>query len=316
MENDYNDKVSRVLSLYQRFMEGEVVDKETEAARYGVSSRSIQRDISAINNFFEQETEKSGVINTIEYGKKKGGHYLNQIYKTKLTNSEILAICKILLDSRAFTKNEMTSILDRMIDCCVPKDSQELVEDLISNEEFHYVELTHKSEFLDKMWDIGQAIHESRYLEMYYKRTKDGEIVKRKVKPVAIMFSEYYFYLTAFIDDEAVKADFDVINDAFPTIYRIDRISDYKVLDEQFKIPYGSRFKEGEFRKRIQFMYGGKLQKVRFKYKGTSVEAVLDRLPTAKILDEKDGIYTISAEVFGKGINMWLRSQGDMVEVI
>lgn len=316
MENDYNDKVSRVLSLYQRLMEGEVIDKEAEAAKYSVSARSIQRDISAINNFFEQEAEKSGVINTIEYDKKKGGHYLSQIHKTNLTNSEILAICKILLDSRAFTKKEMTSILDRMIDCCVPKDSQELVEDLISNEEFHYVELTHKSEFLDKMWDIGQAIHESRYLEMDYKRTKDGEIVKRKVKPVAIMFSEYYFYLTAFIDDEEVKADFDVINDAFPTIYRIDRISNYKVLDEQFKIPYGNRFKEGEFRKRIQFMYGGKLQKVRFKYKGTSVEAVLDRLPTAKILEEKDGIYTISAEVFGKGIDMWLRSQGDMVEVI
>ena len=316
MENDYNDKVSRVLSLYQRLMEGEVIDKEVEAAKYSVSARSIQRDISAINNFFEQEAEKSGVINTIEYDKKKGGHYLGQIHKTKLTNSEILAICKILLDSRAFTKKEMTSILDRMIDCCVPKDSQELVEDLISNEEFHYVELTHKSEFLDKMWDIGQAIHESRYLEMDYKRTKDGEIVKRKVKPVAIMFSEYYFYLTAFIDDEEVKADFDVINDAFPTIYRIDRISNYKVLDEQFKIPYGNRFKEGEFRKRIQFMYGGKLQKVRFKYKGTSVEAVLDRLPTAKILEEKDGIYTISAEVFGKGIDMWLMSQGDMVEVI
>ena len=148
------------------------------------------------------------------------------------------------------------------------------------------------------------------------KWTKDGAIVKRRVKPVAIMFSEYYFYLTAFIEDEDVKADFDVIDDAFPTIYRIDRIAGYKVLDKQFKIPYGNRFKEGEFRKRIQFMYGGKLQKVKFKYKGTSVEAVLDRLPTAKILEEKDGVYTISAEVFGKGIDMWLRSQGDMVEVI
>ena len=63
-------------------------------------------------------------------------------------------------------------------------------------------------------------------------------------------------------------------------------------------------------------MYGGKLQKVKFKYKGTSVEAVLDRLPTAKILEEKDGVYTISAEVFGKGINMWLRSQGENVEVM
>ena len=39
MANDYNDKVSRVLSLYQRLMEGEVVDKEVEAARYGVSAR-------------------------------------------------------------------------------------------------------------------------------------------------------------------------------------------------------------------------------------------------------------------------------------
>lgn len=286
MANDYNDKVSRVLSLYQRLMEGEVVDKEVEAARYGVSARSIQRDISAINDFFEQETEKSGVINSIEYDKKKGGHYLSQIYKTRLTNSEILAICKILLDSRAFTRERMEHILDILVDRCTPAEGKAIVQDLIKNEEFHYIELTHKSEFVDKMWDIGQAIHQNRYLEMDYKRTKDGAIVKRRVKPVAIMFSEYYFYLTAFIEDEDVKADFDVIDDAFPTIYRIDRIAGYKVLDKQFKIPYGNRFKEGEFRKRIQFMYGGKLQKVKFKYKGTSVEAVLDRLPTAKILEE------------------------------
>lgn len=37
MESDYNDKVSRVLSLYQRLMEGEVIDKEVEATKYGVS---------------------------------------------------------------------------------------------------------------------------------------------------------------------------------------------------------------------------------------------------------------------------------------
>ena len=87
-------------------------------------------------------------------------------------------------------------------------------------------------------------------------------------------------------------------------------------MPEKFKIPYSSRFEEGEFRKRIQFMFGGKLQKVKFKYRGSSIEAVLDRLPTAKILEETDGVYTISAEVFGKGIDMWIRSQGDVVEVI
>lgn len=63
-------------------------------------------------------------------------------------------------------------------------------------------------------------------------------------------------------------------------------------------------------------MWGGKLQKVKFKYLGQNIEAILDRLPTAKILSEEDGIYIIEAEVFGKGIDMWLRSQGDLVEKI
>ena len=60
-------------------------------------------------------------------------------------------------------------------------------------------------------------------------------------------------------------------------------------------------------------MYGGKLRKVKFKYSGLSIENVLDKLPTAKILNEKDGIYTIRAEVNGEGFKMWARSQGESI---
>ena len=49
-------------------------------------------------------------------------------------------------------------------------------------------------------------------------------------------------------------------------------------------------------------MYGGKLRKVKFNYSGLSIENVLDKIPTAKILNEKDGIYTIRAEVYGESI--------------
>ena len=63
-------------------------------------------------------------------------------------------------------------------------------------------------------------------------------------------------------------------------------------------------------------MYGGELQKVKFRYSGIDVDSILDRLPTAKVTDEKDGVYTITAEVFGKGIDMWLRSQGDSIDII
>lgn len=309
-------KINRVLGIYTKLMNGLLVNKAEEAQNYGVNERSIQRDIDDIRDFLDANVETTGVLNSVIYDRVQKGYRLEQLYQMKLTNGEILAICKILLDSRAFLKEEIRSMLDKLISCCVPKKNQKLVMDLIRNEEYHYVEPRHKTKFIDTMWSIGQAIRQCRYIEMEYERTKDRALVRRKVKPTAIMFSEYYFYLTAFIEDEETRKDFDVLNDSFPTIYRIDRIKKFRVLDENFHIPYSSRFEEGEFRKRIQFMYGGELRRVKFKYYGSDIDAILDRLPTAKVLDEEDGVYTVSAETFGKGIDMWLRSQGDLVREV
>lgn len=63
-------------------------------------------------------------------------------------------------------------------------------------------------------------------------------------------------------------------------------------------------------------MYGGKLETIRFRYTGPSLEAVLDRLPTAKVVTQDESGWVIEAEVFGKGIEMWLRSQGEYVQLI
>lgn len=316
MGNIKEDKTVRVLQICSKLMDGYIVKKAEEAQRFGVNERSIQRDIEDIRNYLDMDSGRMGNVRSVIYDRQCKGYRLETLYRLKLKNSEVLAICKILLDSRAFTKHEMVDMLGKLINCCVPECEQKLIKDLICNEEFHYIEPRHKSKFIDKMWDIGRAVHESRYMEIDYLRMKDRETVHRKVMPVAIMFSEYYFYLTAFIDDEEVKKNFDVVNDSFPTIYRIDRIQSFRVLDARYHIPYSNRFEEGEFRKRIQFMYGGRLQKVKFRYSGMDIDAVLDRLPTAKVLDEADGVYTVSAEVFGKGIDMWLRSQGDDIHVI
>ena len=207
----------------------------------------------------------------------------------------------------------MLPILDRLIACYVPENSRKSVEKLLANEKYHYIEPQHKQRILNKIWEIAQAMQNFYYLEIEYERLKEPKSVKRKIKPVGIMFSEYYFYLAAFLDD---KSGFENPDDLFPTIYRIDRIKSYQVLDEHFKLPYRDRFQEGEFRKRIQFMYGGKLERIKFKYVGESVEAILDRLPTAKIVEHDEEGWVISAEVFGKGIDMWLKSQGDKIRML
>ncbi|MCD8120273.1 MAG: WYL domain-containing protein [Lachnospiraceae bacterium] len=316
MKDFSNNKVERVLDIYRRLQDGAVLNKTEAANHYGVTERTIQRDIEDVRNYLSGDMEETGYVNEVIYDHRAKGYRLERVYRQALTNAEILAVCKILLDSRAFTKGEMSNLLEKLMICCVPENNRKRVEGLVRNELFHYVEPRHRKEFLDSLWDIGQAIAECRYIEIQYRRNKGQELVTRKLKPLAIMFSEFYFYLTAFIDDKEIREHFDVVNDSFPTIYRIDRIQKLTVLDEHYRIPYKDRFEEGEFRKRIQFMYGGKLQKVKFRYHGENIEAVLDRLPTAEILEEQDGVYTVSAEVFGKGIDMWLRSQGERVEVV
>jgi len=310
------DKSSRLLKIYSKLVKGYIVNKREEADNFNVDERTIQRDIASIKDYMCSDMASNGIINSIVYDKEAGGYRMESSYQGTLSNSETLAVCKILLDSRAFPKDEMQAILDKLISCCVPKENRQPVKELIGNEEHHYIELRHKTNFLDTLWDLGQAIRNCKYVDLEYRRTKDKTVVKRKVKPVGIMFSEYYFYITAFIDDKEICENFDVINDAFPTIYRVDRIVSYNVLEDRFKMPYKDRFEEGEFRKRIQFMYGGKINRIRFEYTGSDVDAILDRLPTAKIESEKDGKYIIRAEVFGKGIDMWLRSQGENVRVL
>lgn len=60
----------------------------------------------------------------------------------------------------------------------------------------------------------------------------------------------------------------------------------------------------------------GTTQKIRFEFTGPSLQAILDRLPTAKVIDRYDNKYLIEAEVYGNGIKMFLLSQGSWVKVI
>lgn len=305
-------KQSRILYLHQALLDGSGIQKKEAATLFGINERSLQRDIEDLRSYFSDQIPAQEII----YDPKSKRYYLSAQESCHLNNSEILAVCKILLESRSMCKDEMIPILDKLISCCVPEKNKKAVSSLIANEKLHYIEPHHQKKILDGLWEIGHAIQNQHFIELQYKRIKEPQLVTRIVEPVGLMFSEYYFYLVAFIQDIDKKNDFENPDDLFPTIYRIDRIQSFKVLNEHFKMPYKNRFQEGEFRKRVQFMFGGKLQKIKFKYTGPSIESVLDRLPTAEIIDQNEAGYTVRAEVFGNGIDMWLRSQGNNILLI
>lgn len=316
MDKSSDAKSERILSIYSRLRQGKVIYKAEESLHFDVAQRTIQRDIADIQCFLNNKNSETGEIQEIVFDRQSGGYRLETKLQNCLTGSELLAVCKVLLESRSLVKEEMFPIINKLINTCSDEKQKKLVKEYIGNEMHHYIELQHHEKLLNKLWILEGSIKKQSYIEVEYQRVNNKKLVKRRLKPVGIMFSEFYFYLTAYIEDIDKEEHFSNPNDSFPTIYRVDRIENMQVLDEHFIVPYAERFEEGEFRKRVQFMYGGRLQKVKLKCKQSIVEAVLDRFPTAEITKREGEEWEIKVEVFGNGIDMWLKGQGDKVKML
>lgn len=313
---DKQSKNFRVLDIYVRLCEGKIINKAEEAKKFGVDARSIQRDIDDIRAFLDERFANALDVRKITYSHLQKGFVITGVESSVMSNSEIFAVSKILLGSRAFAKKDMYNMIDKMIAGCVPQKNVKLVSELVANEKFHYVELRHKADIVDRLWEIGMEIQEQNLLEITYEKQIDAkETVSRIVQPVALLFSEYYFYLNAYIMKKDQTNTYVHAFD-YPTIFRLDRIHSYKRTGQKFKIPYAGRFEEGEYRKRLQFMFAGNLIRLQFRFTGNSVDAILDRLPTAEVISKDAEGCVIKAEVYGRGILMWLLSQGSMVEVL
>lgn len=268
-------KTTRVLELYQDFLSGKLINKQQAAEQYHVNVRSIQRDIDSIRDFLSEQCAKEGIVRKIEYDKKENGYRLVTQEIEQLSKGEVLALCKILLESRAFTKEQVEKQLQIILNLCVSQKEKSDIEWFISNELFHYHDPAHATVDSDNLWMVAQAIRNQSVLEIEYQKLKDRQIVKRMVEPVGLMFSEYYFYLMAVITDHSTREAFHKKNDPYPTIYRLDRMHSIKETGEKFSVPYKDRFKEGEYKNRTQFMFGGEPQKISFNYYTSREKLVL-----------------------------------------
>lgn len=306
IERDEDHKIFRMLAIYEKLSRGGVIQKKHEAELAQVTPKTVQRDIEDLRQYLKSSRSQQDGQSTIVYDRKKDSYVLDRWTKVWLTHQEVLALVKILLESRAFSKAEIDRLLVKIIALSVPEERKHINE-VILNERHHYIAPKHNEPLLTKLWDLSKAIRQERLVEIEYQQVTEAIPSRRIIIPRGLMFSEYYFYLIAYREDYGLE---------FPIIYRLDRIGNYNVKNERFHLPDSKRFQEGEFRKRIQFMTNGPLMTIQFRFWGRSLEAVLDRLPTAKVVRWEENKAVIEAEVYGLGIKMWLLSQAEFLEVL
>lgn len=311
----------RILDIFTALLNGEKLTLNEYADKYQVSEKSISRDFEKIQLFLSDYNVEKGasfeIANTEASRRDKGQYQLKNADNRFMTRSQILAVSKILMDSRGLAQEEMSPIMEKLVSSSVSVENQRFVKDLLLNEWYNYTEPSHKKPILEMLLDISKAVKAQRIIRIRYAKSSGSE-VERTLEPLGIIFSEYYFYLAGNLRDFDKDKHFQIKGDENPTMYRVDRIQELDILDEGYQVSESKRFKEGEYRKRIQFMYGGELHHLKLLVRSFALEAVCDKLATAKVSPwDKDGFdFLVEAELFGDGILMWLMGQGAGVRLI
>ena len=301
-------KATDVLDLYLKFMAGQRLTKlEIKDILENKSERTVQRYIADLNTFFEIKNKNKKIV--MNQTDKK--YELIRNDHVSFDKEQLLAILKILIASRGLSKEEIQHVITRLKQQ-VSDENYKIIEKAIKSEMIHYVPMNHGEPLFHKLWKLNELIQQEKIIEFeYFNAMNRGRI--HNIKPMYITYSELYFYLVGINKKEQV------------IIFRVDRIQEFKVMDDKFKVtedkfkvPHSPYIREGELKKRIYFMYGGEWKKVVFEFNGGIIESVLDRFPTAKLI-KKDYInnrFTVEIEVIGDGILMWFLSQGARVKVL
>lgn len=296
-------KQDRILEIFFRGLRGEDISVKALTDEYEVSAKSIRRDINDLKIFLADHRDLVGNTD-FQYSHQSRCYHL--YIEEFLTNKELFALVEVLIGSRAFSKIELLALVDKMKRFTTSEDRSVLSE-LIRKELYHYSEVKHDCESVQTiLWQLVNCINDKHEISIEYYRM-DRKWVTHRLRPASVMFTDYYFYLIAFKTDG---------NTEKPLYFRVDRIRQITKHRKKFTPWEAPAFDEGQLRKRSLFMWPGKLRTIRFEFTGPSVQAVLDKLPTAKIIERTNGKYLIEAETYGDGIKMWLLSQGTWVKVV
>lgn len=300
---EFTAKKSRMLDIFYRAMKGESISIKKMAEEYEVSTKSISRSLNEIKNFLSDNRELVGNAE-LKYLFHSKTYVLE--FDDFLLSKELIAMVKILIGSRALSKMEMLGIISKLKRFTTYHD-RKILENLINKEIFHYNEVNRDcNSVIDTIWKLTKCMDEKKEITISYFKMDRKEII-RKIQPIALIFSEYYFYLIAYnCEDTNYK----------PIYYRVDRITNIVEHRCKFSIPEQYDFNEGELRKKIQFMFPGDERKIKFEFSGPSVQAILDKMPSAQIIEVNGDKKIMEASIYGNGIKMYLLSQGSWVRVI
>ena len=211
------DRVSAILIMLQT---KHYVTAEEVAQRYGVSRRTIYRDLKAL--------EEAGVPLGAEPGR---GFYLVEGYHlppVMFTQNEAAALTiagkMVEKFTDVSTRTEMQAALDK-IRAVLPAASKDLVENVDRGIEVFHGLPEHDTDYPNTfLLSLQQAVENHLPVEISYQSLREEDARGRIVEPIAVCFYSLSWHMIGWCRLRSDYRDF-----------RLDRIKSLTVLSEPFK---------------------------------------------------------------------------------
>ena len=155
----------RALEILFRAIKGEDISVRKLAYEHGVSTKSIQRDLSKIKTFLSENRDLTGNAD-LEY------FYLQKAYRLSsdefMTGKKLFAIAKAMLGTRAFSKSEATELIENFKKFVTVADKNKLNK-AVKKELLHYTAVKHDCESVtDILWQLATVLEAKREITVQY----------------------------------------------------------------------------------------------------------------------------------------------------
>lgn len=240
-----------LLDIFFQAITGKSIYKPEIIQKHQISEKKFQRYKDFINAFLADNLVMNGGESLeLTYNRKYNEYRMNADYFLK--DEELMALVKILIGSRALSYEDMARIISKLSRFTTQEDGV-LLKKLLGREKELYCEIHADCDSLLKNhWQLTKCIQRGKEITIRYLKMDRSEI-RRRIKPLSITFTDYYFYLIAV---ETGKEE------AAPKYYRIDRITKIKEHDDvqlskSAQNEHAKKFDEEQLRKKSLLMWPG-----------------------------------------------------------
>jgi predicted DNA-binding transcriptional regulator YafY len=210
-------KIDRLLAIIIMLLNRNRVQARDLADHFEVSTRTIYRDIEAINN---------AGIPVVTYQGHNGGLGIVDTYKLDrhvLTLQDMVSMLSVLKGVNSTFKDRQINNAIEKIHALVPKNEQEYVNNHIDQIVIDVMPWGTSPRHKKKMVSLQQAITENLLCKISY-RDSNGVTSQRTVEPMTLIFKATAWYLFAYC---TIRHDF--------RLFKVNRIQQLDVTGKSFK---------------------------------------------------------------------------------